>query len=180
MKEIAAAIGERSSPERQWARNEPSALRRLAVALGVIAVATCALGATSWGLEHDVRAHAARTLTVRDEGRLRYVKSSGSVIIDEGRATGTFPGTVKVRFSYDGEPTVNARFTISGAGGSVSARGTARLNSLTSLTPSFTGTMTVTGGSGRYAHIHGSGGLYGVYSRHSYGLTVQAVGKLPY
>jgi phage gpG-like protein len=154
----------------------------LAPTLSAIAIGPSTLGAAAiaWGHTPIVRAHTSRTLTVRDEGHLRYVKSSGTVIIDEGRATGTFPGTVKVRFSYDGEPTVNARFTISGARGSISARGTARLNSLTSRTPSFAGTMTITGGSGRYAHIHGGGGLYGVYNRRSYGLTVQAVGKLPY
>jgi hypothetical protein len=119
-------------------------------------------------------------LNVRDEGRLHYIKSSGSVIIDEGRATGTFPGWVKVRFTYDGEPTVRASFTISGSSGSISARGTARLSRPTSPSPSFHGTMTITGGSGRYAHVHGGGQLFGVYYRRSYGLTVQAIGKLPY
>jgi hypothetical protein len=125
-------------------------------------------------------ASATRVLSVRDQGRLRYVKSSGSVIIDEGQASGTFPGLVKVRFTYDGEPTVSARFTIFGRGGSISARGTARLSSPTSPSPSFAGTMTITGGSGRYAHVHGGGKLFGVYYRRSYGLTVQAIGSLPY
>jgi hypothetical protein len=93
---------------------------------------------------------------------------------------GSFPGWVKVRFLYNGEPTVSARFTIYGPGGSVSARGTARLSSPTSPSPSFKGTMAITAGSGRYAHIHGGGELYGVYYRRSYALTVQAIGKLPY
>lgn len=152
-------------------------MRKLAIAIVASGLSTTA---SAWGHIPVMRAHSSHTLNVHDEGHLRYVKSAGSVIIDEGRATGSFPGTVKVRFSYDGEPTVNARFTISGAGGSISARGRARLNSLTSLTPSFAGTMTITAGTGRYAHIHGGGGLYGVYSRRSYGLTVQAIGKLPY
>jgi len=125
-------------------------------------------------------ASATRVLNVRDEGRLHYVKSSGSVIIDEGRASGTFPGSVKVRFTYDGEPTVAARFTITGSHGSISARATARLSSPTSPSPSFHGTMTITSGTGRFAHIHGGGQLYGVYYRRRYGLTVQAIGKLPY
>ena len=94
-------------------------------------------------------AQASSVLNVRDEGHLRFVHASGSVIIDEGRVSGSFPGSAKVRFLYDGEPDVSARFTI-------------------------------TGGTGRYAHIHGSGELFGVYYRRSYGLTVQAIGKLPY
>lgn len=125
-------------------------------------------------------AQAARVLSVRDEGHLRFVHASGSTILDEGRVSGTFPGSVRVRFVYDGEPNVSAVFTITGHGGSVSARGTGRLNSPTSPSPSFRGRMTITGGTGRYAHIHGSGELFGVYYRRSYGLTVQAVGRLPY
>jgi hypothetical protein len=151
------------------------AVSLVAFAVGVAGVATAAGGAAI-----PATADTARVLNVRDEGRLHYVKSSGSQIIDEGRATGTFPGTVKVRFTYNGEPTVTARFTISGAGGSISASGTGRLSSPTSPSPSFHGAMTVTGGSGRYAHVHGRGELFGVYYRRSYGITVQAIGKLPY
>ncbi|HEX3519660.1 MAG TPA: DUF2600 family protein [Solirubrobacteraceae bacterium] len=175
--EVELLMKGKSTPRRRLAVGW---LTLAAIAIGAIAIGASAFGAgtVAWG--GPLAAHTARTLTVHDEGHLRYVKSSGSVIIDEGRASGTFPGTVKVRFSYDGEPTVSARFTISGAGGSISASGTARLSSLTSPTPSFTGTMTITGGSGRYAHVHGGGGLYGVYSRRTYGLTVQAIGKLPY
>jgi hypothetical protein len=125
-------------------------------------------------------ANAASVLSVRDEGRLRFVHASGSTILDEGSVSGSFPGTARVRFVYDGEPDVSAQFTISGHGGSVSARGTGRLSSPTSPSPSFSGRMTITGGTGRYAHIHGVGELFGVYYRRSYGLTVQAVAKLPY
>jgi hypothetical protein len=125
-------------------------------------------------------ATASSVLKVHDEGHLRFVHASGSVIVDEGHVSGTFPGTATVRFLYDGEPDVSARFTIVGHGGSISARGTGRLSSPTSPSPSFSGRMTITGGSGRYAHIRGSGELFGVYYRRSYGLTVQAIGKLPY
>jgi len=125
-------------------------------------------------------AHAARVLNVRDEGRLRFIRASGSQLLDEGHASGTFPGSVQVRFVYNGEPNVSARFTISGSGGSISARGSGRLSSPTTPDPSFRGKMIITGGSGRYAHIHGSGELFGVFNRRSYALTVQAIGKLPY
>jgi hypothetical protein len=153
---------------------------RLLAVLALGAVVAGALGTSAWAHSGRPMAHVARVVSVRDEGRLHYIKSSGSVIIDEGHASGTFPGWVKVRFSYDGEPTVGARFTIYGAAGSISAHGTARLSSPTSPSPSFHGTMTITGGTGRYAHIHGGGELYGVYYRRSYALTVQAIGKLPY
>ncbi len=155
--------------------------RRRSVALigtGILALAMAA--GASGSASGRPAARAARVLSVRDEGRLHFTKSSGELIIDEGRASGSFPGWIRARFLYNGEPTVTAHFTISGAGGSISARGSGRLSSPTSPSPSFHGTMSVTGGTGRYAHIHGGGELYGVYYRRSYALTVQAIGKLPY
>jgi hypothetical protein len=141
---------------------------------------TLALGTVALALAPVAVAPAARVLNVHDEGRLRFVRASGSVVYDEGRVSGTFPGSARVRFLYDGEPRVSAQFTIAGGGGSVTARGTGTLSSPTSPSPSFRGHMTITGGSGRYAHIRGTGELFGVYYRRSYGLTVQAVGRLPY
>ena len=168
----------RENMSRSRSSRAPRVLAAGALALGI--ATAVGLSTSAWGNASTPSAHAARVLNVHDEGRLRYIKSSGSVIIDEGHASGTFPGWVKVRFTYDGEPTVGARFTISGAAGSINARGTARLSSPTSPSPSFHGSLTITGGSGRYAHIHGSGELYGVYYRRTYALTVQALGKLPY
>jgi len=155
--------------------------RRRSVALigaGILALA--AASGASGSASGRPAARTARVLSVRDEGRLHFTKSSGELIIDEGHASGSFPGWIRERFLYNGEPTVTARFTISGSGGSITARGSGRLSSPTSPSPSFHGTMTVTGGSGRYAHVHGGGELYGVYYRRSYALTVQAIGKLPY
>jgi len=125
-------------------------------------------------------AHASRVLDVRDEGHLRFIHASGSTLIDEGRVWGSFPGTVKVRFLYNGEPNVSARFTIAGSGGTISARGAGRLSSPVSSTPSFRGHMQITGGSGRFVHVRGGGELFGVFNRRTYALRVQAIGKLPY
>ncbi len=151
-------------------------------------VAILALGACAWSagiggaqtLSAAPRARAARVLSVRDEGRLRYVRSSGNEIIDEGRATGTLPGSVRAYFTYTGEPTVTASFEIYGRGWSISGHGSGRLSSPNSTTPSFRGSLTLSGGNGRYAHAHGSGEMFGVYDRRSYGLTVQTIGSLHY
>jgi hypothetical protein len=145
-----------------------------------IALASSGIGAGAWAAPGVPTARAARSLNVRDEGHLHYVKSSGSQLIDEGRTVGTFPGWVKVRFTYNGEPTVSASLTIYGSGGTISARGSGRLSSPVSPSPSFRGHMYATGGSGRYAHVRGSGELFGVFYRRSYGLIVQALGKLSY
>jgi hypothetical protein len=126
------------------------------------------------------RAHSASSVRVKDEGHLRLVKSSGSVLYDEGAAHGTFPGTVKVRFLYNGSPTVSAQITISGHAGSIQAHGSGKMSNPTSANPSFKGALTITSGSGRYSHAHGTGAFYGVFYRRSYGMTVQTEGTLHY
>jgi hypothetical protein len=125
-------------------------------------------------------AHRARTLAVHDEGALHFVRSSGSQVIDEGTMRGTLPGRARVTFTYNGGPTVRARFTIYGRGFTLNGYGTGRLKNPNSATPSFRGSLTLTGARGRYAHAHGSGELFGVFNRRTYALTVQALGTLHY
>ena len=92
----------------------PSHGRRAAV----LAVGLASLSMAGPAVARAPGAQAARALNVRDEGRLHFIRASGSLLLDEGRATGTFPGWVKVRFVYNGEPTVTAQVTIFGSGGS--------------------------------------------------------------
>ena len=125
-------------------------------------------------------AYSASSSSVKDEGYLRLIKSSGSVLTDEGPAHGTIPGKVRVRFLYTGDPHVSAQITIFGRAGSIQAHATALLSNPNSASPSFKGTLTIDGGSGRYQHARGSGHLYGVFYRRSYALTVQAQGALRY
>ncbi len=178
-----SCVAETIHREMSYPRFTPTpaaALAALVAAAVILAAAPAGARTPPLAASRLPAAHAARVLNVRDEGHLHFIRASGSLLIDEGRAGGSFPGTVKVRFLYDGEPNVSAQFTISGSGGSISARGTGRLSSPVSATPSFKGAMTITGGSGRYAHIHGRGELFGVFNRRTYALTVQAIGKLPY
>jgi hypothetical protein len=121
---------------------------------------------------------SAHTLRVRDEGRLHYLRSSGEAILDEGAVHGTLSGTGRVRFVYNGSPTVSATFTISGRGWSVSGRGSGRLHNPYSTAPSFRGRLTITRGTGRYSHANGTGELFGVFDRRNYSLIFQAIGTL--
>ena len=123
---------------------------------------------------------AARMLNVRDEGHLHLISSDGSELIDEGPATGSVPGKVRVHFIYNGNPQVSAQFTIYGHSGSITGKAKAKLNNPTSPDPSFRGAFTITGGSGRYNHIHGTGELFGVFTRRGYALLVQTIGNLAY
>lgn len=124
-------------------------------------------------------AYAAHTLRATDTAHLHYLSSSGSQLVEEGSGTGTLPATVKGRFEVSA--TMTGSFTIlpRSGGGTIRGHATATLNGSNS-SPSFAGTLTVTGGTGRYTHAHGTAGLYGVFYRRTYALTVQTTGTLRY
>jgi hypothetical protein len=123
-------------------------------------------------------AHAAGVVNVTDTAHLHLVGESGSLIAEEGYATGQLPGTVKARFDIGANVTVY--YTIyPRSGGSITGHGRAALHSSERYS-TFGGTLLVSRGTGRFAHARGSGGLYGAIERRSYAVTVQTTGKLSY
>lgn len=150
---------------------------------GLLGVCALALALGLAAQRSDARtphARAAASASVKDEGKLHLVKSSGSTLYDEGSVHGTLAGKAKIRFVYDGNPEVSAQITIYAHAGTIVAHGSARLSNPNSSAPSFKGTIAISSGSGRYAHAHGSGKLYGVFYRRSYAITVQTEGALRY
>lgn len=131
------------------------------------------------GAASHLRAHSARALKVNDSGHLHLLQAFGEVINEEGKASGTLPGTVFVRMTVEAE-NVTASFTIRSEGGSIEGHGQAALHS-SGRYSSFAGTLTVSHGTGRYSHAHGSGKLYGTIERtKTKHLTVQTIGTLDY
>ncbi len=145
----------------------------MALALGLAGLVwVCAASAS------PVPARTARTLNVTDEAHLHLTGTEGEQLSEEGPATGALPGTVRVQLTVSA--TVTATFTIyARGGGAISGHGSARLHS-SGRYASFGGTLTVSHGTGRYTHAHGSGGLYGVVDRKGDALTVQTTGRLSY
>ena len=149
------------------------------LALGASGAAVLLAAASASGAPSG--AHTARSVTVKDEGTLHLIKSSGSTLIDEGQAHGTIPGNVRIHFTYNGNPTVSAQISIyPRGGGAINASGSGHLSNPNSPVPSFMGTLRITGGSGRYSHAHGNGAMYGLFHRRTYAITVQTEGTLQY
>ena len=143
---------------------------RRTVALGVaLGVALAIIGAPAIATGHTLRA--------TDTAHLKYLSASGAVLHEKGGASGTLPGQMRADVRIGAQ--FSGSFTIYAKGGSISGHGTATPHG-SGVYESFDGTLTVTGGSGRYAHAHGTARLYGTFDRDGYALVVQTVGTLLY
>ena len=151
--------------------------------LGVLAgaAALCAPAAALAGgpaaARRPTKAHTAQALNITDTAHLRFVReTAGSILIDEGRATGGLPGVARVGFEVSAS--VKASFTLSSRHGELIGSGVAKPHSSGGQYTSFAGTLTITHGTGRYAHAHGQGGFYGTIDLRNDAVTVQTTGTL--
>jgi hypothetical protein len=128
-------------------------------------------------LAPHARAAASRSLRASDEAHLRYVSASGSMLYETGRARGTLPGAMHVHMHVG--PTFSGSFTIYASGGAIAGRGSAVPHGV-GVYESFAGSLTVTGGSGRFRHARGTAKLYGTFDRNTYALVIQTAGVLRY
>ncbi len=147
------------------------------VALAALAAPLAPVALAGRGASTSAMARVASTLKITDTAKLHYTGGSGSLLHESGTATGTLPGSMKAECNIGAVLSTN--FTIYAAGGTIKGRGTATPHG-SGTYESFAGTLVATGGTGRFAHARGRAGLYGVFDRKNYGLTVQTTGKLSY
>jgi hypothetical protein len=172
----AVAMGKSSGRRR---KREPCAWSAILVAI-LVASATAGIvrpAGAARPIKRPPPAHAARTLNATDTGHLHYVSSSGSLLLEEGSASGGLPGRMRARLDLG--PTFSGSFTIYTRGGTIKGHGTATPRG-SGRYESFAGSLVVTGGGGRYAHARGHAGLYGTFDRKTYALVIQTTGKLSF
>jgi hypothetical protein len=156
-------------------RNISLGTRRLACA--AVALAVAAVMAFAPSTTAHATARAARSERLAISAHLHYVNARGSYLIEEGEASGPLAGLVKAQIRVTAD--ISGSFTFYPHGGSISGSGSGKLHE-SGTYASFGGTVTVIGGTGRYAHAHGGGGLYGVYNRKTLGVTISTSGNLSY
>lgn len=122
-------------------------------------------------------ARIARSERLTITARLKYVTTKGADLFEQGSASGPLAGTVKARVRITAD--ISGSFTFYPRGGSITGRGSATLHE-SGTYASFGGVVKITGGTGRYAHARGEGGLYGVYNRKSLEIKIQTTGRLSY
>jgi hypothetical protein len=123
-------------------------------------------------------ARAARTITLNESGHLHLLSKHGFTLNEQGSASGTIAGTIYVRLKIVSTNRVTAEVSISHGGGSISGHGSAAYHR-GSETASFSGSMSVSHGSGGYSNASGSGLTFrGTIQRTNDAITVHVGGQM--
>lgn len=143
----------------------------LAAAAGALALAVGVAGASG------STAHTARTVSLNDTGNLHKTSKHGFNLYESGNASGSLSGTISLHLDVINTNKVTAELTVYPKGSSITgkASGNYRTNGGTA---SFSGTLTITHGSGSYSGAHGSGiSFSGTIQRSNDSMTVHVNGK---
>jgi hypothetical protein len=146
-------------------------------------------GAAAWGAvgalaqrsaRHPLTAIAAHTVSVREAVHASEVisRQGNSFVNERGRGTGTFncPAQVQVRISY-----TNGSIDLTCLTGSGSLSGGGKLSYFTSgATATFTGTLAIMHGTGKYAHARGRLHVEGSMVRKTFALSATVDGPMSY
>jgi hypothetical protein len=151
--------------------------RSFAGAAGLLGAAACAL-ALSTGGASGATAVAARTITLNESGRLHLTSHHGFHLNEQGTASGTIKGSIYIHLTVSSTNRVTAEVSIYPSNGSLTGYGTANYRS-NGGQATFSGTMSISRGSGHYAHAHASRlSFSGTIQRSNDATTVHVSGPL--
>ena len=159
--------------------------RRLGAGAWLLGAGVCALvigvgGASAWGRTASPPARAARTITLNENGRLHLTSHHGFHLDEQGTASGTIRGTIYIHLDVTSTNRVTAEVSIYPSGSSLTGYGTANYRS-EGGEATFSGTMSISRGTGTYAHAHASNlGFSGTIQRSNDATTVHVSGPLSY
>jgi hypothetical protein len=158
--------------------------RARALAIGTVAslgtlVGVGTLGAGASGADGPV-AGAARTLNLHESGRLHLTSHSGLTLNEQGTATGEIKGPIYIHLDVASQTHVTAEVSIYPSGGSLTGHGSANYE-VGGAYASFSGTLSISRGTGTYAHAHASNLRFtGSIKRVNDATTVEVSGPLSY
>jgi hypothetical protein len=160
-------------------RSTASALTVIALGIGAAAAGTVSTSADQSG-ERDATAHAARTrIWVHENINASSVSHQGNTVInDRGLGKGTFncPTVMQVRIYYTSGST---SITCTTKQGAIEASGKVSFFSA-GPTATFTGTIPITHGTGKYAHGSGHYRVEGTVVRKTFAVEASTSGWFTY
>lgn len=173
--QMEGSMGNGSSRLRSSARLRASAA---GLALGALAVsAAFGVGAAGAASPH---AKAARTLNLNETATLSESNHHGVVLKEEGNAKGTLTGKIFLQLNVTSTRSVTAQVQVYPKGGSLSGTAKANYTNQGSVA-SFSGTLSITKGTGTYSKAKGSGlSFSGTIKRSNDAVTVRVTGKMSY
>ncbi len=121
---------------------------------------------------------AARTVSLNESGSLRLTSSHGLLLNEKGTASGTIKGSIYIHLNVSSTNRVTAEVSIYPKGGSLTGNGSANYRVVGS-TATFSGSLSITRGTGHYAHARASGLRFtGTIARKTDAVTVHVSGRL--
>jgi hypothetical protein len=152
---------------------------RRACVLATIVVAVVGTGAVATPTGAREPAHAASSLLLNEHATLRLLNRHGIVFNEQGPQSGSLGGTLTLRITAR-VTAIYVQWSSNPSGGTLHGEG--RTNAVAEgAVGRVTGSMTITGGSGRYSHAHASGlRVTGTINRHNYTLSIHVTGRMYY
>jgi hypothetical protein len=123
-------------------------------------------------------ARTSRTISLNETGRLQLTSHHGFTLNEQGLTSGTISGTIYIHLNVVSTNRVTAEVNIYPSGGSLTGHASASYRPAGGIA-SFSGSMEVTRGSGRYSHAKGSGlSFTGTVQRSNDAVTVRVSGRI--
>jgi hypothetical protein len=123
-------------------------------------------------------ARTAGTFSLNESGRLHLTSKHGFTLNEQGSVSGTIAGTIYVHLTIVSTSRVTAEVNIYPSGSSISGVASASYHR-GATAGSFSGSLSITRGSGRYGRAHGSGLRFtGTIQRSNDAITVHVSGRV--
>jgi hypothetical protein len=157
-------------------RSARARLARLAAA-SILGAALVAVGATPVAAS-TTTAKAAGAISLHETGRLVLKSHRGFTLNEEGTTSGTISGKIYIHLHVVSTNHVTAEVSIYPSGSSLTGQASASYHPSGS-NATFSGTMSVVRGTGRYSGAHGSGlSFSGSIKRSNDAVTVYVSGRI--
>ncbi len=125
-------------------------------------------------------AHSARTVSLNESARLQLTSKKGFTLNERGTTSGTIAGSMYIHLTLTSDSKVKAEVNIYPRGGSLTGTGSASYR-VEGGVAAFSGTLSITRGTGKYAHARASGLRFtGTIQRRNDAVAVQLSGQLSY